>query len=72
LVLEKVVDGDRAGPVHAVIHDVCMSLAAPPGGRERTRVQYEKMLSRQGFRDIRIQTMAGYNYSDAILAKKPF
>jgi acetylserotonin N-methyltransferase len=52
LVVEKMLDSDRSGPVEAHMHSLNM-LVCTDEGRERTFDEYRTLLDRAGFRDIR-------------------
>ncbi|CAI9733928.1 bifunctional dTTP UTP pyrophosphatase methyltransferase [Octopus vulgaris] len=70
LILEKTLDEMKDGPSFAVSNDLIMSLIST--GRERSAKEYREMLEEQGFTNIQIRLVGGYNYFDAILSKKPF
>ncbi|GAC1449529.1 MAG: class I SAM-dependent methyltransferase [Isosphaeraceae bacterium] len=67
LIAEKLVNDDRSGPRWAQMQDLNMLTCTE--GRERTLDEYEALLKRVGFEDVR-----GYRTSsplDAVLATKP-
>ncbi|GAB1605206.1 probable bifunctional dTTP/UTP pyrophosphatase/methyltransferase protein [Argonauta hians] len=70
LILEKTLDEMKDGPAFAVSNDLVMSLIS--NGRERSAKEYKVILEEQGFTNIQIRLVGGYNYFDAILSKKPF
>lgn len=70
LVLEKVLNEKRDGPLLTVTSDLIMSLISK--GKERTESEYRKLFSKHGFSNTCVKTIEGVNYYDAILTKKPF
>lgn len=69
LVLEKILNDTKDGPLVTLIYDLGMLISA--GGRERTGVEYAQLLAKYGFVDIEIKLMSNAHSRDAILARKP-
>lgn len=70
LILEKTLNEKKDGPSFAISNDLIMSLIST--GRERSAKEYRDLIDAQGFTNIQIRQVGGYNYFDAILSKKPF
>ncbi|KAL5004121.1 hypothetical protein ScPMuIL_017577 [Solemya velum] len=70
LIMEKVLTEEKDGPDLGITNDLVISLMSQ--GRERTGAEYNSLLCRHGFRNVVIRHIEGYNYYDAVMAKKPF
>ncbi|KAL3866349.1 hypothetical protein ACJMK2_043654 [Sinanodonta woodiana] len=70
LVLEKVMSDDKTAPDIPITNNLVLSMITE--GRERTILEYRKLLMKHGFKHTKMRRIEGYNYYDAILAKKPF
>ncbi|MEO5924241.1 MAG: methyltransferase [Bryobacteraceae bacterium] len=66
LVVERLLDDDRCGPVHVVASSLNMLVASH--GRERTFVEYRDLLAKAGFADVQMRKTGAL--VDAILARK--
>ncbi|ESP00347.1 hypothetical protein LOTGIDRAFT_173251 [Lottia gigantea] len=69
LVAEKLLNEDKIGPEITILLDVTMTTVC--NGRERTLSEYQKLLGRYGFQNIEGKRIAGVNYFDVIIARKP-
>ncbi|KAK3586659.1 hypothetical protein CHS0354_001267 [Potamilus streckersoni] len=70
LVLEKVLSDDKTAPDIPITNNLVLSMITE--GRERTIIEYRKLLMKHGFKNTKMRRIEGFNYYDAILAKKPF
>jgi len=69
LVLEKVLNEAKDGPLSTLIFDLAMLISAD--GRERTAGEYTSLLEGHGFVDVQVRILAESSRRDAILARKP-
>ena len=69
LVLEKVLNENKDGPLMTLIFDLGMLISAD--GRERTALEYKRLLEKHGFIDVQIKILPDARFRDAILARKP-
>jgi acetylserotonin N-methyltransferase len=67
LLAEKLVDGDKNGPVSALLQSLNMLMCTE--GKERTLDEYRKLLERAGFRDVK-GSVTGSTL-DVVFALKP-
>src|SRR5262249_3484571 len=68
LVLEKVLDENKAGPLWPALLSLTM-LVFTLGGRERTAKEYTALLTQAGFEQIAVLVLPGTR--DYIVARKP-
>ena len=68
--LENMLNEDKDGPYTCISTDLVMATISK--GRERTASEYRLLLNKHGFPNIQSRKINGYNFFDAILAKKPF
>ena len=68
LILEKVINDDRTGPLSSALMSLNM-LVVTRSGRERTGPEYGELLIKAGFVDPQVTVMPGPR--DYIVAKKP-
>lgn len=69
LILEKVLNEAKDGPLHTLIFDLAMLISAE--GRERTAGEYRSLLESYGFTDVQVRLLPESSRRDAILARKP-
>lgn len=70
LVLEKVLSDDKHSPEICLTNDLVLALMSK--GQERSASEYRKLFAKQGYTNVQFKYIAGFNYCDAILVKKPF
>lgn len=68
LVLEKMLNEEKDGPMMTLLFDLGMLMLNE--GRERTAQEYKTLLSKHGFQDIQVKVLEKSQYRDAILARK--
>lgn len=70
LVLEKVLSDDKHSPEMCLTNDLVLALMSK--GQERSASEYRKLFAKHGYTNVQFKYIAGFNYCDAILVKKPF
>ena len=68
LVLEKMLNESKDGPVQTLIFDIGMLIGAE--GRERTSTEYIDLLEGHGFQDCHVKLISTAQWRDAVLARK--
>ncbi|ESO01445.1 hypothetical protein HELRODRAFT_192339 [Helobdella robusta] len=68
LVLEKILNENKDGPLSTLILDLGMLVTV--NGRERTAAEYKQLFSEYGFKNIRIKVLPEARLRDAILMEK--
>ena len=68
LVLEKLLNDSKSGPLPCVMMD--MNMLVGTEGRERAATEYQHLLKSNGFSDVTIAHLPGTTNRDVILAYK--
>ena len=68
LILDSVLHNDKVGPARTTLTE--MAQITQHEGKHRTQAQFEAMLNKHGFGDVRMHRYKGFGFYDALIAKK--
>ena len=68
LIAERILNEDKTGPKKALL--LCLNMLVQAHGKERSAAEYEQLLQKQGFIDIRTNQLESSAGIDAALCRK--